>query len=232
MSLAVSAEDLGRQPNGCRKAVPLLCAASSVASVHALPTGVRPGVSWKMGATRAKIILYNFEVVPWILIGEEAQYSCLEDCFETCSLRMCSPRYQEGTVAIPSIGGGIYGFEPKNSSLTLVEEAFETLLQIEAILCIAAWVWPFKSSKWCDKWINGCTSQFDITYYSIMTVHTIYHCIHICLYYCELLWPFVFTLGHCTISFHVVYVCVQNTNLYISIYICIYMHMISYICHR
>jgi len=40
--------------------------------------------------------------------------------------------YQEGTVAIPSIGGGIYGFEPKNSSLTLVEEAFETLLQIEA----------------------------------------------------------------------------------------------------
>ena len=84
----------------------------------------------------------------------------LEDCFEVCSCRMCSPRYQEGTVAIPSIGGGIYGFEPKNSSLTLVEEAFETLLQIEAILCIAAWkviqdiskeVWPFQSSKWCDR---------------------------------------------------------------------------------
>ena len=42
------------------------------------------------------------------------------------------PRYREGTVAIPSIGGGIFGFEPKNSSLTLMEEAFDTLLQVEA----------------------------------------------------------------------------------------------------
>ena len=41
-------------------------------------------------------------------------------------------RYREGTVAIPSIGGGIFGFEPKNSSLTLMEEAFDTLLQVEA----------------------------------------------------------------------------------------------------
>ena len=40
--------------------------------------------------------------------------------------------YRGGTVAIPSIGGGIYGFEPKNSSITLMEEAFDTLLQVEA----------------------------------------------------------------------------------------------------
>jgi len=36
------------------------------------------------------------------------------------------------TVALPNIGGGIYGFEPRNSSRTLVEEAVEALLQIEA----------------------------------------------------------------------------------------------------
>ena len=35
-------------------------------------------------------------------------------------------------MAIPSIGGGSYGSEPRNSSLALVEEAFEMLLQVEA----------------------------------------------------------------------------------------------------
>lgn len=158
----------------------------------------------------------------------------LEDCFEACSRRMCSPRYQEGTFAIPSIGGGIYGFEPKNSSLTLVEEAFETLLQIEAILCIAAWkviqdiskeVWPFQSSKWCDRWINRCIYWYFTNLHKLILHITVYKCTW---YYLPLytdlpipLWTNVtiriYIALHCTISFHVVIsLCkIHNIDVYI-----------------
>lgn len=36
------------------------------------------------------------------------------------------------SVALPNLGGGIFGYEPRGSSRTLLEESFETLLQIES----------------------------------------------------------------------------------------------------
>ncbi|CAE8594010.1 unnamed protein product, partial [Polarella glacialis] len=36
------------------------------------------------------------------------------------------------SIALPNLGGGIYGYEPRNSSRSMVEEAVEALLQIES----------------------------------------------------------------------------------------------------
>lgn len=69
-------------------------------------------------------------------------------------------------MAIPNIGGGIYGFEPKNSSLTLMEEAFDTLLQIEAASVGFSLFWKYLSD---DLDVNvilsgrGSYSLFPIT---------------------------------------------------------------------
>lgn len=87
-----------------------------------------------------------FMIMPWIWEGspvdaEKRFRFCAREALRRASLH-CQRvskqvsakrwKYREGTVAIPSIGGGIFGFEPKNSSLTLMEEAFDTLLQVEA----------------------------------------------------------------------------------------------------
>ena len=41
-------------------------------------------------------------------------------------------RCKGGTVALPNLGAGIYGYAPKDSSELFVEEAIESLLQLEA----------------------------------------------------------------------------------------------------
>ena len=58
-------------------------------------------------------------------------------------------------MAIPSIGGGIYGYEPKDSCLALAEEAFETLLQLEALLDVC------EVPKWVENMKTCSVTEFE-----------------------------------------------------------------------
>ncbi|CAK9114871.1 unnamed protein product [Durusdinium trenchii] len=87
-----------------------------------------------------------FMIMPWIWQGSpidaekrfricarEALHRASKHCQQVAQEASAKNwKYLQGAVAIPSIGGGIYGYEPRNSSLALVEEAFEMLLQVEA----------------------------------------------------------------------------------------------------
>ncbi|CAJ1386383.1 unnamed protein product [Effrenium voratum] len=86
-----------------------------------------------------------FMIMPWVWEGSPMDAAkrfrfCTKRAFES-AVKHCKKVSQEaeakmqpyeGTVALPNLGGGIYGYEPRSSSVSLVEEAFETLLQVEA----------------------------------------------------------------------------------------------------
>mmetsp|Transcript_80950 Transcript_80950/g.142784 ORF Transcript_80950/g.142784 Transcript_80950/m.142784 type:complete len:423 (-) Transcript_80950:47-1315(-) len=77
-----------------------------------------------------------FTIMPWFWEGSPMDASKrLRECIRLAFLA-ASGHDGSGdgfkSVVLPNLGGGIYGYEPRDSSHVLVEEAVEALLQIEA----------------------------------------------------------------------------------------------------
>lgn len=73
-----------------------------------------------------------FVVMPWFWQGSPMDAGkrfrhCIKSAFGVAA----GPQGFE-SVVLPHVGGGIFGYEPRNSSRTMMEEAVEALLQIEA----------------------------------------------------------------------------------------------------
>eukprot|EP00931_Biecheleriopsis_adriatica_P105060 TRINITY_DN79656_c0_g1_i1.p1 TRINITY_DN79656_c0_g1~~TRINITY_DN79656_c0_g1_i1.p1 ORF type:complete len:460 (+),score=86.01 TRINITY_DN79656_c0_g1_i1:32-1411(+) len=112
--------EAGEGPEGQNQNASLNAGDTIQVSLHYL----RKGASEK---DQEKIL---FTIMPWFWEGSPMDAGkrlrdCVRKSFQEASLHFES-------VALPNLGGGIYGFEPKDSSRTLVEEAVEALLQIEA----------------------------------------------------------------------------------------------------
>lgn len=81
--------------------------------------------------TNAKQIM--FCIMPWFWQGSPMDAGKrLRYCVKKAFLKATEQGIAIKHIALPNIGGGLYGFEPKNSSLMMLEEAVEALLQIEA----------------------------------------------------------------------------------------------------
>lgn len=96
-----------------------------------LQTGLQAGdtiVVEGRGVAAANII---FLIMPWFWqgspmdAGKRLRY-CIRRGFAVASHAGFS------SIALPNLGAGIFGYEPRDSSLTMLEEAMEALLQIEA----------------------------------------------------------------------------------------------------
>jgi len=81
------------------------------------------------GVTAQKIL---FVIMPWFWQGSPLDAGKrLRDCVHRALLRAGSPG-GFASVALPHIGGGVFGYEPLMSSAVMMEEAMEALMQIEA----------------------------------------------------------------------------------------------------
>jgi len=76
-----------------------------------------------------------FTIMPWFWEGSPMDAAKrLRECVQLAFLEAGGHGSSEGfkSIMLPNLGGGIYGYEPRDSSRVLVEQAVEALLEIEA----------------------------------------------------------------------------------------------------
>lgn len=107
-------------------------AKNSCAQRDRLTKGLQTGDTLVVKSSGFSMQNILFVIMPWFWQGSPMDAAKrLRYCARSAFQQAGSPT-GFSSIALPNIGGGIFGYDPKNSCRLLVEEAIEALLQIEA----------------------------------------------------------------------------------------------------